>query len=346
MAESVFVGLDAHKSVVVATTMNAEGRQLDQSRFGPTDAELVEYLERWPGSKRVVIEASPVWEHYFDAAASTGAEVILSHPTKTRLIAEASLKSDRVDSEALATLLRLNAVPEAFAPDGPTRALRRLVRDRFFYSRKSRATQCHVYSALIRRGIPFEPRVLSFKRRREKLRLLGIPEVDRGMDLLAAIENSTKEIDRALHAAFLESKEAQLLATIPGVGELTALTLVSYLCPIDRWNNVDEVVGYCGLCPTNFQSATVSRQGHLRKDSNGILRWILVEASWSARRYDPRGEVAQVGKRIGRKKGAQRGAISAAHKLLKICYGILRRGTPYEPHAPERLAVDVRWRTR
>lgn len=346
MSESVYVGLDAHKSVVVATTVTAEGRQLDQSTFGPTDSELIDYLEQWPGSKKVVLEASPVWEHFYDAAASAGAEVVLSHPTKTRMIAEASLKSDRVDSETLATLLRLNAVPEAYVPEEATRVLRRLVRDRFYYSRKSRSAQCHIYAALLRRGIPYESRVLSFKGRREKLRSHQIPEVDRGLDFLLAIEGSTRDIDRAIHAAFQESKEAQLLASLPGVGELTAVTLVAYLCPISRWNNVDEVVGYCGLCPTNFQSATVSRQGHLRKDSNGILRWILVEASWSARRYDPNGDVARIGKRIGRKKGAQRGAISAAHKLLKICYGVLRRGTPFQPHAPERLAVEDRRRTR
>jgi hypothetical protein len=158
----------------------------------------------------VVIEASPVWEHFFDAAASTGADVVLSHPTKIRLIAEASLESDRVDSEALATLLRLNAVPEAFAPEGRIRELRHLVRDRFFFSRKNRSVQCHIYSALLQRGIPYDARVLSFKGRREALRSHGIPEVARGLDLLAAIEGSTREINRAIHAAFEESTEAQL----------------------------------------------------------------------------------------------------------------------------------------
>ena len=346
MEGPVFVGLDAHKSVVVATAVDSQGRQLDQSKLGPTDAELVEYLNKWPGEKRVVIEASPVWEHFYDAAESTGAEVTLSHPTKTRLIAEASLKSDRVDSEALALLLRLDAIPESFAPDAAGRRLRALIRDRFFHQRKRRAVQCHIYSALLRRGIPYEVGVLGFKRRREELRSLDIPEVDRGLDLLTSIDAGLLNIDQTIREAYQQSKEAQLLGTVPGIGEVTAVTLVAYLCPISRWENVDQVTAYCGLCPTNFQSAGTSYHGRLRQDANGMLRWILIEASWSARRWEPRGDVARLARKVARKKGERRAAVTAAHKLLKICYGVLRRGTPYSLHAPERPAVEDRWQTR
>ena len=132
MEGQLFVGLDAHKSSIVATGVVREGTRVDQTRLGSSDAELREYLGRF-SAPEVVLEACNVWQHVYDTAAATGARVTLAHPYKVRVISEASLKSDKVDSEALAHLLRLQAVPMAFAPDPKTRELRQIVRDRAFY---------------------------------------------------------------------------------------------------------------------------------------------------------------------------------------------------------------------
>jgi transposase len=134
MESTVFVGLDAHKSSIVAAVVDREGNKLDQTKLGSGDAELREDLGGLPGPAEVVLEACNVWPRAYDAAVSTGAKVTLAHPYKVRVISEASLKSDKVDSLALAQLLRLKAVPVAFAPDGPIRDLRQIVRDRAFYS--------------------------------------------------------------------------------------------------------------------------------------------------------------------------------------------------------------------
>jgi transposase len=336
MQTPTFVGFDVHRNTVVATALDPMGHRVNQETLGPSDAELVRYLERLPsGPKRVVLEACSVWEHFFDAAASTGAEVILSNPKKTKAIAEAELKSDRVDSETLAELLRLNGIPEAYAPEEETRRLRRLVLERLFYLSKEKAIRSHLYSVLLRKGIPYDDGIMMRRAQRETLRELGIPEIDRGLDALVHLDETTKRLDHAVHDAFEKSTDAKLLSTIPGVGEITALTLVAFLCPIDRFPSIDKVSSYCGLRPTNHQSADTVWHGKLVRNCNHVLRWVLIEASWCTRRYEPRGDVAKVGKRISRRKGSGRSAVAAAHKLLKICYAVLKRRTPYQPHAPE-----------
>lgn len=341
MEPDTFVGLDVHKNLVVATAVDGTGRRLSQTKLGSSDRELVEYLETLPGSKRVALEACSVWEHYHDAAVSAGAEVVLSHPFRTRLIADASLKSDKVDSEALATLLRLNALPTAFVPDLETRALRRLVRERVFYRKQNKSVANHTYAQLFGRGIDYEEGILMRARRRESLRELGIPEVDRGLDRLEDLSGATKELDKAIHTAYLGSKDAQLLETIPGIGELTAVILVAFLCPIERFRSFDELSSYCGLCPSTHQSANHSYHGSLKSDCNHLLRWVLVEAGWSHRRESRTSYIARVGRRNGRRKGAKRGAIDTAHALLRVVYAILKRGTPYLPHAPERPSCNA-----
>ena len=333
MESRLFVGLDAHKSSIVATVVDREGKRVDQARMGSSDAELTEYLRGFPTAE-VVLEACNVWQHVYDAAASTGARVTLAHPYKVRVISEASLKSGRVDSEALAQLLRLKAVPVAFAPDPGTRELRQVVRDRAFYREEEQSVRNHIYSVLLRRGIPYEEGILGLKRKREELRSLSLPEVDRGLEVLAHFDATTAELDRKIHKAFLASKEAQLLESIPGIGEFTAVALVAELCPIDRFPNVEKLCSYAGLVPTNHQSGDTSYQGHLKTDSNHLVKWLLIEASWSHRYWAKGSDVAKTAKRVSRRRGKQKGNIAGAHKLLKIVYAVLKRGTPYTPERP------------
>jgi transposase len=334
MVGELFVGLDVHKLTTVATILDSEGKRVDQAELSSSDKELVAYLRRIPPPQHVVLEACNVWPHIYDAARSTGADVTLAHPYKVRVISEASLKSDRVDSEALARLLRLGSVPMAYAPDPAVRDLRQLVRDRVFYMRQEVDVKNHLYAALLRRGFSYEDGILGLRRKREVLRDLHLPEIDRGLDRLARFDERCVDLNRAIHEAFVTSKEAQLLETIPGIGEFTAVALVAELCPIDRFPNIEKLCSYAGLVPTNHQSGADSYQGRLKKDSDQHVKGLLIQASWIHRREDISGDVSKLAKRVARRRGKQKGSVAGAHKMLKIVYAVLRRGTPYTPDRP------------
>lgn len=87
--------------------------------------------------------------------------------------------------------------------------------------------------------------------------------VDRALDTLEYMLDKSKGLDGQIHDAFLKSPEAQLLRTIPGVGELAAVTLVAFLCPITRFTNVDKISSYAGLVPTTHQSGDSCYHGKL-----------------------------------------------------------------------------------
>jgi transposase len=334
MNEDVFVGLDVHRKSIVATVLDKEGRQLDQSKLGAGDDELVEYLRDLPGRKHVALEACSVWEHVYDAAKSTGAVVELAHPKKTRLIAEATLKTDKVDSHALAELIRMNGISQAYAPEKPVRELRQLVRDRRYYKQMETGVKNHIYSFLLRKGTQYDDGVLGLKKKREKLRELKIPEVDRGLDMLKSVGETLKTVDREIRRAFLASKEAQLLASIPGIAEVNAMTLVAEICPIDRFANVEKFCSYAGLVPTTRQSGERVYHGRVNWECNHLVQTVLVEATWSHRMWAKNSDVSKKGRRVARKAGKGKGNIAAAHKLARIVYAILKRGTPYTPERP------------
>jgi transposase len=216
--------------------------------------------------------------------------------------------------------------------------LRTVVQDRVFYRRYWTAIANHTYHFLIGRGIPYEDGLLRLRRKREVLRKLHLPEVDRGLETLSALEERVKELDRAIHTAWVESEEGQLLTTIPGIGELTAMALVAYLCPIERFPTSRHAASYVGLVPRSYQSADRQYHGKLKKDSNALVRWLLVEASWTHRFRQRRGDVARTARRITRRRGSGKGTIAGAHHLLRIVFAILKARRPYLPHAPEPTA--------
>jgi len=334
VSAETFVGLDVHRKSVVATAVDVWGHPVGQAKFGPTDRELVEFLRTLPGPARVALEACSVWQHFYDAAESTGASVVLSNPLKTRLIAEANLKTDRVDSEALATLLRGNLLPTSYAPPPETRALRSLVRERLFYRRKATSIMVHTYAVMLQRGVDYEDRILVHRRKRESLRELHLEEVDRALDTLTHLDTTCKDLDRRIHEAYLDSSDAQLLATIPGIGELTAVALAAWITPIERFPTAERLVSYLGLCPTTRQSAGSLYHGRLKKDSNELIRTLLVEASWTHRARVKRGTVAKKARRVSRRRGTTKGAVAGAHSLVKCIFAMLKRGEPFNPHAP------------
>ncbi len=341
MSEPRFVGLDVHKDVIVATTVGPSGPRLDQTQLGPDPKLLIEYLRRFPGELHVTLEACPVWQPYYDAAVQAGAEVKLAHPAGVKWIAKAKKKNDKIDSEKLATLLRNGDIPEAYAPTAEERQLRRVVRDWFFFDRKAVAVMNHTYGILLQKGVRYPEGILRLKRKREELRQLGIPDVSRGLDALRALDPVLKELEKTVEGTYQRSSEAQLLTSIPGVGKKVAVTLTAYLCPIGRFHNLDEIAAYCGLCPRTSQSSKRAWIGELRQDSNHLLSAMLTQAYWAHRRRSKGSVISRAAKKKERKNGRQAGAIAGAHKLLDIACAILRRGTPYEFHAPERPSCNV-----
>jgi transposase len=330
----LYVGLDVHRDTITATALDSQGSVVDTTRLSSRDEDLVQYLQKLPGRKHVALEACCVWQHVYDAARTQAEDVVLAHPYKTRLIAEASLTSDKVDAKALAELRRLNGLPKAYAPDDDTRKLRQLVRDHHYYVELQSSIKCHTYAVLLRKGIPYQPGVMNLKRKREELHKLGLPEVDRGLDALKDLEALCKDLDKQIHEAFLASKEAQLLYSIPGIGEYTALALVAELCPIQRFPNGEKLASYAGLVCTNHQSGSVSYHGSLKKDSNHFLTTLFVEAGWRHRYLEKKGDVAKKARRVARRRGKGKGSIAGAHKLALIVYAVLKRGTPYTPERP------------
>jgi hypothetical protein len=110
---SAYVGLDMHSEKTYATIIGEGGKVLKQKKV--TNEDLAESLKEYE-VKKVGMEASTHIAPIYRALASEGYSVLVSHPKETKYIAKASVKSDRVDSRAIAELVRLDALPLSYVP--------------------------------------------------------------------------------------------------------------------------------------------------------------------------------------------------------------------------------------
>ncbi len=121
--------------------------------------------------------------------------------------------------------------------------------------------------------------------------------------------------------------------TVPGVGPVTALSYVSTLDRVERFRGAHQVESYVGLVPQEWSSSEIQRKGHITKQGNSRMRWLLVEAAWCILRRGKQPATAPLREwadRIAARRGSRIAAMALARKLAGILYAIWRDGTAYD----------------
>ena len=142
-------GLDVHKDSTYATILDSSGKVVNQARMN--NERVLSYLSRFNVGK-VAMESSNQIASLYRKLEGRGYSVVVFRPKKTRYIAEAKIKSDRVDSRAIAELARLDALPLAYMPDKEISMLREQVRRRAFLVRERVKLRVKIKSILTKSG--------------------------------------------------------------------------------------------------------------------------------------------------------------------------------------------------
>ena len=126
----IYAGLDLHKNFSVITTMNAQGKEMVKQKKLPNNGEIIELFQGSNEPVTLAMEATRSWYWLYDLLEENGIEVKLSHPLKTKAIASARVKNDKIDSRILAHLLRTDLLPLSYVPKARSHAQRELLRYR------------------------------------------------------------------------------------------------------------------------------------------------------------------------------------------------------------------------
>ena len=122
-----YVGLDVHKQSIVACLLDSEGRLKKWTTIACTRAAIKEFAEeQLESSDAVALEVTTNSWTVAEILEPYVARVVVSNPLKTKAIAESTVKTDKVDSQTLARLLRVGFLPEVWHPSGQFQLLRQL----------------------------------------------------------------------------------------------------------------------------------------------------------------------------------------------------------------------------
>ena len=151
--EKLYVGVDLHKTSCWVTVLDADGHVLESRRIGTTKPELLEFFGKVRKPAALAVEATLNWYYFLNVIEPLGLELHLVHALKTRAIASARIKHDRLDSRVLAELLRTGFLAEAWIAPRPVREERQLLRYRVHTVQWATRAKNSIHGVLNRNGI-------------------------------------------------------------------------------------------------------------------------------------------------------------------------------------------------
>jgi len=327
------VGLDMHKHFSAVAVLDDEGRVLDEQRLDHADRDrLVEYFQKLAGRAVVVIEAVRNWYWLYELLEGLGVTVRLVHTRKVRLIAESTVKTDRIDAVILAQLERTGFLPVAYIPTRQVRDQRELLRFRLSLVHLRTEIKNRVHAVIDKLGIQHCFSDLFGQAGRKflaavELRPVYRRELDNYLELLEELDQRIAAAGREIQAQLRPDPRAELLMTIPGVGVLTAHLLLSEIGDIGRFASAKRLCAYSGMVPITRQSANHLWQGRITKEGNRYIRWAMVEAACKAPSHDY--GLGQFQRRVALRRGALKARVAVARKLLVAVWYVLTYSESY-----------------
>jgi transposase len=292
MTTKLYTGIDYHKKFSVACTMDEQGNLVREGRIaGNTPEGFEAYFKGLPAPSEVVIEACWNWGVLYDLLEQTPGviAVVLSHPAKNRIIADAQIKNDRVDARALATLLRGNFVARVHVPAKEVRLKKNTLRQRLWLARMRTRMRNRIHSVIDRYPRLPRPAVKDIfsKKGLAWLKRTELPAsertlLDEDLELHTTVEAQIKALEKQIQADNAANPTATRLLTLPGVGVILAPVIAMEIDTIGRFNSPEKLCAYAGLVPTTHGSAGKVSHGSMLPFSNRWLKWAFIEAAWVA----------------------------------------------------------------
>jgi len=240
---------------------------------------------------RVGMEATGYARWFERLLAELGFELWIGDPAEIKTMRVRKQKTDRNDARLLRRLLLENRFPQIWVPSPENRDLRQLLWHRHRLVQMRARIMNQLQALAMNEGRRWKTKLWSQKGRAELAKLpLAFWASRRRQELLELLDHMHPIIGELTAAVEQEAEkrpEALRLMTHPGVGPLTVLAYVLIIGTPTRFHCGKQIGSYIGMIPSENSSAGKQRLGHISKQGNALLRFLLVEAAQVAVRIDP-----------------------------------------------------------
>ena len=328
-----FFGMDIHQGFAMIVAVDSRQQIVYTVRKVP-----MQDLESWAAqeltdSDAVVIEVTTNAWHVVDVLGTYAGQVAVVNPYKTRLIAAAQIKNDKVDALALAKLLAAGFICEVWVPTPQVRQWRILAEHRAVLRTQCTQVKNRLHSMRHRHNWEHPTKDLFSRAGRQWLSAQPWPEVEalaveQDLAQLTFLESQLKEVDQLIARLATQDSRVARLMQLSGIGLYTAFTFLAIIGDIERFPTASHLSGYVGLVPRQQQSGQRGYFGHITKSGSPLLRWLMVEAAQAAVRWDPHWR--EVHDRIAYRRGSGIATVAVARKLLVVMWHMLSSHTHYQ----------------
>ena len=331
----LYCGIDLHSNNNYVAVMNGVLDCVAGRRLGNDLGRVLDFLEPYRDDLvAVAVESTYNWYWLVDGLGEQGYDVRLVNTTKASKYDDMKYTDDKHDARWVAHLLALGILPEGYITPPEERGVRDLLRRRSFFVHKrtahllslrtifERSTGKRVSTDDLQKWNSDTVRALIDDRFVAESIAVMLPVV-------RVLTKQIKIVEKCVLAEGKLRKEFRLLKTVPGIGDVLALTIMCETSDIERFATAGKYVSFC-RCAKSEHTTNFKRKGSgNRKNGNKYLSWAYSEAAHHAKRYEP------LAKRYYERKKSRSHPMVAkralAAKIARGCYHVLRDQTPFVP---------------
>lgn len=296
MKMKTYIGLDVHKNSIVVAVAPADGSEAHAyGKWGGSNLAvergLLRLLKKLGLKKEevsIVYEAGPSGFVLVRRLLQLGYECIVVAPSEVPGKAGERVKTDKRDARKLARLHRAGELRGIHIPEPNDEAVRDLCRARTDASQALARAKQQLGMFLLRNGVRYDGKTNWTQAHMNYLRKLRMPHraqqlvleeyimtVDAGVERVSRIEAQMKE----LLPSWEREPFVRALMAFRGFQEVAAMTEISELGDLSRFEHPRQLMGYLGLVPQEASSGERRKQGAITKTGNGHARWMLIECA-------------------------------------------------------------------
>ncbi|NOX64822.1 MAG: IS110 family transposase [Chlorobi bacterium] len=311
-----YTGIDQHKRTSYLTTVDSKGIIIQQANLKNTCHDILNYFNSIKGKHQATVETTVGWYWMSDLLESQNIPLLLAHAKYVKAIAYAKVKTDKVDSQILAQLLRMNFIPEAHKIPNHMRPLRDTLRARLRLSQKRTSSINFMHRMLEKFNVNDSSEL-------DEYYLLQYQQFDQQEKFL---KKQMLILEKSLYPKLIPDEDIQRILWIPGIGKMNAFTLHLEIGNINRFPSVNNFFSYCRLVPAASNSGGKSKQ-RSSKDGNKYLKIVFSDAAVHAVQYYP--VIKKYYNSLLRKKNKQIAKSIIAKEIARIVYYVLKTKENY-----------------
>jgi transposase len=330
----IIIGVDFHPEFQQIASVDTDSGEFQEKRLAhPAEAEQFYRDLAAQGKKvRVGMEASGHARWFERLLAELQLELWIGDAAQIRAKRVRKQKTDRQDAQLILKLMLKDDFPQIWVPSWENRDLRQLLWHRHRMVQARTRIMNQLQAVALNEGLLCKKRLWRERGRQQLESFRLAPWASRRrcdlLELLDRLNPTIAELSQAIEQEVENCPEAKRLMTHPGVGPLTALAFVLIIGKAERFQCGKQIASYLGLVPLEDSSGKRRRLGHITKQGNSLLRFLLVEAAQVTVRSLPewRSKYFHLAMRRGRKIAK----VAMARRLAVGLYWMWRKGWDYE----------------